>query len=610
MVGALESTPETPVRRARSLADVEAFHPRPVRADVRPVLPIREQTRDRDRDTSLPTRQEADCRKPAGTVEPDAVDRTPERGRTCAELLTVDEALARILEHARPLALPRPCHSKVLPGRILAEPARAVVDLPPFPSSAMDGYAVRAEDTPGVLPVAVRVAAGSPAAGSARAGTAAAIATGESSPKAPTRSCRSRTPSNATGTSRSPSGLRPAPTFALGAATSVQETSSRTQAARLGAAQIGALAAAGVAEVRCARRPRVAVLATGSELRSPGDPLAPGEIYESNRQMIAAALRRTGAEIDVLPAVADDDSSHRDALERGLDGRRPRHLGRGLDGTARSRAADRVGARRRGALLGSCGQAGQAAVVRRSGRHARLRASGKPRLIARRVLRLRRAGAARAPGSRRAGPRRTTPAGRVRRCVATRTGTSSFERARRWTTRALSSQPVSGQESHMVVRAASADVLVHVPRGRGRDRRRLSRPLPVARVARVRAVRHELDRAPDRPRTAAARHLPRTVRSDRARAPRAERRPQPMRVRTARTSTRCSRSWRARRDRETCERGSGRLRTPGSRARGAVPRSPTPNSVTRAQHASEAEARSTRTAMGARTRARTASRGR
>jgi molybdopterin molybdotransferase len=88
---------------------------------------------------------------------------------------------------------------------------------------------------------------------------------------------------------------------------------------RLGAAQIGALAAAGVAEVVCARRPRVAIVTTGSELRRPGSALAPGEVYEANGPMLAAQVRAAGAEATSLAPVADDDDAHRAALERGLE---------------------------------------------------------------------------------------------------------------------------------------------------------------------------------------------------------------------------------------------------------------------------------------------------
>jgi molybdopterin molybdotransferase len=79
-----------------------------------------------------------------------------------AALLSVDEALAKVLGRARPLpaeAVPLERAS----GRTLAEDARAAVDLPRFASSAMDGFALRAADTPGTLPVVARVAAGRPA---------------------------------------------------------------------------------------------------------------------------------------------------------------------------------------------------------------------------------------------------------------------------------------------------------------------------------------------------------------------------------------------------------------------------------------------------------------
>ena len=97
--------------------------------------------------------------------------------RRVEELLTLAEAQALVLERARPLDAESVPIAEAA-GRVLATPATAVVDLPPFPSSAMDGYAVRAADTPGTLPVVFRVAAGVPAARPLEAGEAMGIATG------------------------------------------------------------------------------------------------------------------------------------------------------------------------------------------------------------------------------------------------------------------------------------------------------------------------------------------------------------------------------------------------------------------------------------------------
>src|SRR5438045_5240900 len=94
-----------------------------------------------------------------------------------AGLLSIGEAQQLILAHARPLPA-EPVPIEAAAGRVLAEGARAAVDLPPFPSSAMDGYAVRAVDTPGRLPVVARIAAGRPAPRALAAGEAMEISTG------------------------------------------------------------------------------------------------------------------------------------------------------------------------------------------------------------------------------------------------------------------------------------------------------------------------------------------------------------------------------------------------------------------------------------------------
>jgi molybdopterin molybdotransferase len=235
-----------------------------------------------------------------------------------AELLSMAEALRLVLERVRPLPAERVALEDA-PGRVLAEHALAAVDLPPFDSSAMDGFAVRAADTPGELAVAFRIAAGRPSPRSLGAGEAMGIATGAAVPAGadaviPIEYVVDRDNSVAIGQRVEPgASVRPRGGDARRGDVVV------AAGERLGPAQLGALAAAGVADVACARRPRAAVLTTGSELRSPGEQLGPGQIYEANGAIVAAQLASAGADVDRLAAVTDEPAAHRDALERGLE---------------------------------------------------------------------------------------------------------------------------------------------------------------------------------------------------------------------------------------------------------------------------------------------------
>jgi molybdopterin molybdotransferase len=81
---------------------------------------------------------------------------------------------------------------------------------------------------------------------------------------------------------------------------------------------LGALAASGVTDVSCSRQPRVVLAVTGTELRSPGEPLGRGEIYDANGVILATQISSTGASVERLPPVADDEAATRAAVERGL----------------------------------------------------------------------------------------------------------------------------------------------------------------------------------------------------------------------------------------------------------------------------------------------------
>ena len=198
-------------------------------------------------------------------------------------------------------------------GRVLARDLPALVSLPGFTNSAMDGYAARhaevggaSEDSPVRLPVAEDVPAGRSDGPPLQPGTVHRIMTGAPVPAGadvvvPVERTDAATDvvtissSPAAGTHLRHAGedIR-AGELALPAGTA------------LGAAQLGLAAAVGYATVPVRRRPRVLVLSTGSELVEPGRPLARGQIYESNSVLLAAAVTEAGGEARTLHFVPDD----------------------------------------------------------------------------------------------------------------------------------------------------------------------------------------------------------------------------------------------------------------------------------------------------------------
>ena len=188
---------------------------------------------------------------------------------TKTDLLTIDEALRLVLERVRPLSAEDVALENAA-GRVLAEDARSTVDLPPFPSSAMDGFALRAADAPATLPIVARIAAGRPAARSLEPGEAMAIATGGVVPEGadsvvPIEDVEEgeETVSVSTSVVAGDNVRRRGGDLRAGDTVVVAGT-------RLGPAHVGALAAAGAASVRCHRAPRVVVVVTGTELRRAG----------------------------------------------------------------------------------------------------------------------------------------------------------------------------------------------------------------------------------------------------------------------------------------------------------------------------------------------------
>jgi len=226
-------------------------------------------------------------------------------------LLPVADALAQVLEGVEPLPA-EPVPLAEAEGRVLAEDLAARRTQPPEDVSAMDGYAVRAEDvatTPARLRLIGEVAAGRPFAGEVNAGQAARIFTGGVLPAG------SDTVVIQENTTREGDTVVVTTPAKRGRNVRVAGLDFRTgdvrlnKSRRLTGRDVSLAAAMNHATVQVARRPRIAVVATGDELVPPGTEPGPGQIVYSNVFALAAVARREGAEVidlGILPDKLDD----------------------------------------------------------------------------------------------------------------------------------------------------------------------------------------------------------------------------------------------------------------------------------------------------------------
>ncbi len=226
-------------------------------------------------------------------------------------MLTVEEARERVLAGFHPLTTEQvPLESAL--GRVLAEDALAREASPPFANSAMDGYALRSADTQSATPeapVRLRLVGEVPAGriyeGVTQPGEAVRILTGAPMPDGADAALQQELTEAADGwvTIRQP----------VAPGTNVRHAGEDARpgmllaraGTELGPAEIALLASLGVSPVKVHRRPRVAILATGDELAPLGQPLKPGQIYNSNTPYLIAAVTRAGAEPTALGVAPD-----------------------------------------------------------------------------------------------------------------------------------------------------------------------------------------------------------------------------------------------------------------------------------------------------------------
>jgi molybdopterin molybdotransferase len=217
-------------------------------------------------------------------------------------------------------------------GRVLARDVAATVALPGFDNSAMDGYAARWADVAGAPRAAVRltvaedIPAGRTDVVPLAPGTVQRIMTGAPLPPG----ADVVVPVELTDGGTDVVEIRDAPpagSHLRAAGEDIAQGTTALQAGSpLGAAQLGLAAAVGVTTLPVRRKPRVLVLSTGSELVAPGRPLLPGQIYESNSQLLVAAVEDAGGEARRLHFVPDDVDQFLDTVRT--------ELGRWGDGAA------------------------------------------------------------------------------------------------------------------------------------------------------------------------------------------------------------------------------------------------------------------------------------
>jgi molybdopterin molybdotransferase len=239
---------------------------------------------------------------------------------------SVETYLADIIAAIRPLP-PREVALADALGAVLVADVTAQWPLPSFDNSAMDGYAVLASeiattspDSPVVLPVRGEIPAGDTGKHDHVPGTAIRIMTGAPMPAGADAVVPVELTDGGTEQVTILAQVEPGASVRLTGGDARTGDLLLTAGTRLGAVHLGLLAAAGHGTVLARPRPRVTVISTGDELVEPGTEVIPGQIWESNATMLAAAAREAGCPARRYPIVPDNPEAVLAAVQDALDG--------------------------------------------------------------------------------------------------------------------------------------------------------------------------------------------------------------------------------------------------------------------------------------------------
>jgi molybdopterin molybdotransferase len=240
------------------------------------------------------------------------------------KLMDIEAARTAVCERCSLLGTEKVALDEAL-GRVLAEHVSSVHPIPPFDNSAMDGYAVCTADTahaapdrPVALDVVDESRAGRPAPSGVGRGEAIAISTGAAMPRGADAVLRLEDTELRDGSIVVTAPVEPGRDVRHAGEDVRDGEQILERGTVLGPSELGVIASVGLAEARCAVRPRVAVLTTGDELVAAGTELGPGQIRDTNAHSIPALVRTAGAAVADVAHTGDDVDATREAIRRTL----------------------------------------------------------------------------------------------------------------------------------------------------------------------------------------------------------------------------------------------------------------------------------------------------